>query len=364
MNCDGVRGLLSAYLDGELLPGDLLRVEQHLRRCHACADEVDSLRQTITLVKSLNEVEAPASFRVSLHERLVGLGPPVPARKVPTARTWQHQLRAWVLPAAAAAAVLAVGVGQWNQMGRTLDGRVVQRPASVELVKQPGGEVELPPAQPVFVPPKNNPAVTGTVRAVDPPVPVTAGKEVPPVNAPPPKVGKLATNLEIHTASLLAGVTEPKSLPARESVSYSLTATVADPAAVAETLQMAFGGQVLPVVGRPGVVTSVVISLPAADVEASLANIRGGLGQNVEEAKPSTADWAASINDAFERLTSLNNQRERVIDSAYGKEDPGQVGAFAVQLDAIAAQAAEQRATYERLQKMVSTVTITVYLQK
>lgn len=78
MNCDGVRDLLSPYVDGELSPGELLWVEQHLRRCHTCADEVDALRQTIALVASLDEVEVPAGFHAALHERLVALGPPLP----------------------------------------------------------------------------------------------------------------------------------------------------------------------------------------------------------------------------------------------------------------------------------------------
>ncbi|HWI52740.1 MAG TPA: zf-HC2 domain-containing protein [Symbiobacteriaceae bacterium] len=111
MNCDGVSNLLSAYLDGELSPGELLRVEEHLRRCHACADEVDSLRQTMALVASLEEVEVPASFQFQLHQRLVALGPPAAAvRRTPAAPAWQRNARHWAVPAAAAAAALAIGL--------------------------------------------------------------------------------------------------------------------------------------------------------------------------------------------------------------------------------------------------------------
>ncbi|HYF94739.1 MAG TPA: zf-HC2 domain-containing protein [Symbiobacteriaceae bacterium] len=128
MNCDGVSILLSAYLDGELTPGELLRVEEHLRRCHACADEVDSLRQTVALVASLEEVEVPVSFQAQLHQRLVALGPPVAVgprtRAVPA---WQRGVRRWAAPAAAAAAALAIGVstyGQWGQLSGGLNGGV------------------------------------------------------------------------------------------------------------------------------------------------------------------------------------------------------------------------------------------------
>ena len=119
MNCDGVSNLLSAYVDGELSPGELLRVEEHLRRCHACADEVDSLRQTIALVASLEEVEVPASFQVQLHERLVALGPPVAAvRRAPAAPVWQRNVRRWAMPAAAAAAALAIGLTTYSGGGK------------------------------------------------------------------------------------------------------------------------------------------------------------------------------------------------------------------------------------------------------
>ncbi|HWH72220.1 MAG TPA: zf-HC2 domain-containing protein, partial [Candidatus Sulfotelmatobacter sp.] len=115
MNCDGVSILLSAYLDGELTPGELLRVEEHLRRCHACADEVDSLRQTMALVSSLEEVEVPATFQVQLHQRLVALGPPVAAgHRRPAVPAWQRNARRWAIPAAAAAAALAIGVSTYN----------------------------------------------------------------------------------------------------------------------------------------------------------------------------------------------------------------------------------------------------------
>ncbi|HWI63366.1 MAG TPA: zf-HC2 domain-containing protein, partial [Symbiobacteriaceae bacterium] len=123
MNCDGVSNLLSAYLDGELSPGELLRVEEHLRRCHACADEVDSLRQTIALVSSLEEVEVPANFGFQLHQRLVAVGPPVAAvRRTPAAPSWQRNVRRWAVPAAAAAAALAIGLTTFDQVVDKLPG--------------------------------------------------------------------------------------------------------------------------------------------------------------------------------------------------------------------------------------------------
>lgn len=154
MNCDGVSNLLSAYLDGELTPGELLRVEEHLRRCHACADEVDSLRQTVALVASLEEVEVPASFHMQLHQRLVALGPPVAAvRRAPAQPVWQRNVRRWGLPAAAAAAALAIGLTTFDP-GRLTTGLMggeseyklaIPKETPTQVVDNPGNDVAVTP---------------------------------------------------------------------------------------------------------------------------------------------------------------------------------------------------------------------------
>lgn len=133
MNCDGVRGLLSAYLDGELSAGELLRVEQHLRRCHACADEVDSLRQTIALVGALDEVEVPASFQVQLHQRLVALGPPTAMRRTPEAPAWQRKVVTYAVPAVAAAAALAFSLTHGPDVEQLTNGVINESRSPVGL---------------------------------------------------------------------------------------------------------------------------------------------------------------------------------------------------------------------------------------
>jgi len=53
---------LSAYLDGELSAGEKARVEKHLEECHACSEDLATLRQTVVLLKELPAVPAPRSF--------------------------------------------------------------------------------------------------------------------------------------------------------------------------------------------------------------------------------------------------------------------------------------------------------------
>jgi len=184
MNCDGVSNLLSAYLDGELTPGELLRVEEHLRRCHACADEVDSLRQTVALVASLEEVEVPASFHMQLHQRLVALGPPVAAvRRTPVQPAWQRNVRRWGLPAAAAAAALAIGLTTFDP-GRLANGLLGESEYKLAISKEPSQQVD-PPVGGVAVTPGLNQQNTDTVTTQPPAPPVTVVDNTTPPVAPP-----------------------------------------------------------------------------------------------------------------------------------------------------------------------------------
>ena len=69
--------LLSAYLDGQVKPEELRRVETHLGTCPACQSELASLRQTVTMLHALPRVPVPRAFTLS--EAQVGLRRPAPA---------------------------------------------------------------------------------------------------------------------------------------------------------------------------------------------------------------------------------------------------------------------------------------------
>jgi anti-sigma factor RsiW len=56
--------MLSAYLDGELSPGEKTRVEKHLAQCAACAQNLRTLRQTVALLGQLAPVAVPCSFAI------------------------------------------------------------------------------------------------------------------------------------------------------------------------------------------------------------------------------------------------------------------------------------------------------------
>ncbi len=60
-----VEELLSAYIDGELSIEETTMVEKHLRDCSACTQDLETLRQTVNLVRQLPAVSPPRSFTIS-----------------------------------------------------------------------------------------------------------------------------------------------------------------------------------------------------------------------------------------------------------------------------------------------------------
>lgn len=60
-----VEELLSAYIDGELSIEEATLVEKHLRECSACTQDLETLRQTVNLVRQLPAVSPPRSFTIS-----------------------------------------------------------------------------------------------------------------------------------------------------------------------------------------------------------------------------------------------------------------------------------------------------------
>ena len=68
-----ILALLSAYLDGETTPPETTRVEEHLRACQGCRDELDSLGATagalVSLAKS-DPAAAPPDFLAAVQKTI------------------------------------------------------------------------------------------------------------------------------------------------------------------------------------------------------------------------------------------------------------------------------------------------------
>jgi len=377
MNCDGVRGLLSAYVDGELSAGELLRVEQHLRRCHWCADEVDALRQTIALVASLQEVEVPAAFHAQLHSRLVALGPPVQAGRTAVAigRNSRPNYRRWAAPAAAAAA-LVIGLSSYNILGARSSRP--ENPAQLPVVtngtpeassqqvtvnlagtgQQPedkntvGGSTsgdaptsEKPSSDNPVIPP---PAAQG-------PGPVTntdtAPKtEVRPVSNPNPGAAHVAT-------TLVNGLADPSTLPPQQHVSAVVVASAIDPDALVKAFQERFPGST---VNQAGTTIQVRATLPVAELEGAVRFVEELTGSIATLGSAELNTQLAALYQSLQQLDRDKQVQEAELANLTDETEKAAAKQFLTELS----QSAEQlRQEYKRLQDMASTATISVTLK-
>ena len=98
--------LLSAYLDGELKPSDLTRLEARLKTDPELASVLSDLRATRTLLRKLPSRKAPRNF--TLTRKMVGQNPPLP-RSYPIFR--------WATMAATLLFFFSIGI---NSFGRQM----------------------------------------------------------------------------------------------------------------------------------------------------------------------------------------------------------------------------------------------------
>lgn len=68
MTCARVEGLLSAYLEGALAPGERAEVEAHLAACPDCAELAGLIRETMAAAAGFPEVEPSPALLARLYE--------------------------------------------------------------------------------------------------------------------------------------------------------------------------------------------------------------------------------------------------------------------------------------------------------
>lgn len=379
MNCDGVRGLLSAYVDGELSAGELLRVEQHLRRCHWCADEVDALRQTIALVASLEEVEVPLTFQAQLHERLVALGPPVQTvRTAQVSRARRQDFRRWATPAAAAAAALVIGVAGLKGINLPTpvgpatigDHTPSSSPNSPDNNSSSGNEVLDPtgtteiamtttasPVQPTSGPERNDtvpPGKTETIKTQETPT-TSTGTTAPTTTLPVNPRG-------VYTVSVpfLTDVQDPGSLPVRMQYSASVTATSADVEALADLIAQRFATvnrrQPDPVSG----IVQIAITVPNAEFLQALKWVEQQTGAPSAD---SSHNLGNQIAGAYDRLIDLETKRKDIEKNREGVTDEVIIELAEKELALLKAEAEQAKEAYKILTNQIANGTISVTLK-
>lgn len=68
MNCKDVIELLSAYVDGEITGEEIQQVDSHLEGCPHCQSQLAAIKNLISMVHELDELEVPAGVSRSLRQ--------------------------------------------------------------------------------------------------------------------------------------------------------------------------------------------------------------------------------------------------------------------------------------------------------
>lgn len=374
MNCDGVRELLSAYVDGELSSGELLRVEQHLRRCPVCAEEVDALRQAIALVGALEEVELPAGFREGLRARLAKVSPQLQpiAPVTPIRPAWQRQARRWALPAAAVAAFALATSGVYGQLGPILTRVADSNP--------PAGSVQIPPVESVTPPPKDNPTEVAQGGGETPAGPGNAGSgesvTTPPVDTPPPAPpagGKDPvkdpdpapvidwTNGPTRVASYVDQVTPPAKLPSQMANQTTVQAIVPDPGASCTALKSTFGAAECSTKDA-GRVVEVRFQVPLEKAGDALGQVTSVTGGTVNT--PDGIDRAPQLKALLEQLITIDEDLVKLALAVDTAKDPAQREIEEERLARRQDDGEKAKADYNRLSDEVASHLFVIDLQK
>jgi anti-sigma factor RsiW len=64
--CKILKGMLSPYIDGQLSPSEMERIERHIEECDACRRELESLRAVVSLLHRVPMVALPRSFTIAV----------------------------------------------------------------------------------------------------------------------------------------------------------------------------------------------------------------------------------------------------------------------------------------------------------
>lgn len=201
MNCQDARDQLSALLDDALATDERGPLAAHLAGCADCRRELERLRMTVTLLRTVPPPRAPAGFV----DRVLAAARPEP---------WPRRLRRWLfvpwavkLPLEVAAALLVAGTAVYVFQRTPALQEAAREPAT--FASRPTPEAPPPPASasrqtvapvppPSLPPPRREAAPATAARVADEKTeskelgaaPTDAAKlarkAAPPVEAPPP----------------------------------------------------------------------------------------------------------------------------------------------------------------------------------
>lgn len=111
MNCEAVREMLWAYLEKETTAEETVKIEEHLKNCAACREELELQRELLDSLQCFSDEELPEGYHETLMQRLNAEAAPnvVPFPRKAEQKKKQPLWKQWGMVAAAALAVVAAG---------------------------------------------------------------------------------------------------------------------------------------------------------------------------------------------------------------------------------------------------------------
>ena len=127
MNCEAVREMLWAYLEKEITAEEAVEIEEHLKNCADCREELNFQQEMMETLSGLPDEELPDGYHAELMQKLQAEAAPnvVP---FPVKKKKQPVYKQWGMIAAAVMVVVAAG-----GMNGMLDMRESQNAAVQEM---------------------------------------------------------------------------------------------------------------------------------------------------------------------------------------------------------------------------------------
>ena len=145
MNCEAVREMLWAYLEKETTAEEAVKIEEHLKNCAVCREELKLQQELMETLSGLPDEELPEGYHAELMKKLQAEAAPnvVP---FPVRKKNQPVWKQWGM--VAAAVLVVVGVGGMNGMLEMREGQnaAVQEMKAEDMVRTaeaPGNEAAV-----------------------------------------------------------------------------------------------------------------------------------------------------------------------------------------------------------------------------
>ena len=129
--CKTIKGMLSPYIDGQLSPSEMERIERHIEECDACRRELESLRAVVSLLHRVPMVALPRSFTIAVK---APRRHPVELRALRVATAVAVLLLAFVF---AGDALNFIGAGPAEDKALRQENAVTYTPAGGEVLEAP-----------------------------------------------------------------------------------------------------------------------------------------------------------------------------------------------------------------------------------